>query len=92
MIYGASVVNNAAIGSGGLDGPCEFAPDDQEGSALRSRTGFWPPRTECVVTNHFGEVTRVETHEWPWVTPVVIVLGALAVSVLIAGVARMRVA
>lgn len=89
-IYGASILNNVVIGGGGLDGACEITPDDQEGSVLRSRSGYWPPRTDCVVTNRLGEVVRVETHEWPWVSIVVIALGALAVGVLIVGVARMR--
>ncbi len=91
-IYGASLVSNVMIGRGGLDGPCALKGDDQEGSTLRTSVSYWPPRTECAVRSRSGELARIEVHEWPWVSGVVIALAAVSLAGLSAGVARSRMA
>jgi hypothetical protein len=89
IVYGAALVENVLIGEGGLDGPCVFRAGDEEGSSLRGRSSYWPPRTECVVRDRLGGA-RVEVHEWPWVSAVLIVCAGSATLVVVGGVMRTR--
>lgn len=90
IVYGVALVGVQFFGTQGLDGPCDFAARDPEGSTLSSHIDLWPPGYSCVSHGPDGAVASRRSDEVAWVSPFVIACLAGAIIFTTAGLVSAR--